>query len=119
MVYGPSRGQWFNKPLEGQDAAGRWPKTSAGLNWYEIPISSGFMQQKWDENAVAASFEMKRLIFGVAPDYYMANVGHAYKVMRETWRKWQYPQKDQVTHVQLRYRPRPLILFLRTLTVCK
>ena len=115
MVYGPKRGQWFTKPPSDQTSQERWPKTSAGLSWYEIPISSAFTQEKWDQDPVTAAFRMKRLIFGVAPDHYIGTVGQAYKVMRETWRKWGYPQKGRVTHVQLRYKPRPplkLLLFL-------
>jgi len=91
---------------------GRWPRTSAGLNWYEIPISSGFDLDRWRDDPSDAAYKMRKLIFGVAPDFYEGTVGHAYKVMRETWRKWKYPRKGLVTHVQLKYNPHPFSILI-------
>ena len=68
---------------------------------------------KWQDDPGYAALMLRRLVFGVAPDYYEGTVGQAYKVMRETWRKWQFPEKALVTHVQLRYNPAlPPLFFL-------
>lgn len=102
MVYGPVRGQWFGATAKDSTVEGRWPKTSVGLNWYEIPISSAFSPEMWERDPTTAARRMRRLVFGIPPDHYQGTVGQAYKVMRETFRKWEFPLKHMVTHIQLR-----------------
>lgn len=84
------------------EARGQWPKNVYGLKWWEIPCAMPGDPGEWYNRKLRRN---KKLLFGTPPDWMEGSYGHTYKVMRETWRRFQHRDKGETARIDLMYDP--------------